>query len=61
MAHVRINKVLFVILLLWWTLTDLNRSPFARQANALPAELNVHNSTALLYLKQTVKSSTIFD
>ena len=58
MTHVRITKVLFVTLSLWWTLTDLNRWPFARQANALPAELNVHNSTELLYLKQTVKSST---
>lgn len=26
---------------LWWTLTDSNRWPFARQANALPTELNV--------------------
>lgn len=28
----------------WWTLTGSNRRPSARQADALPAELNVHNS-----------------
>lgn len=29
---------------IWWTLTGSNRRPSARQADALPAELNVHNS-----------------
>jgi hypothetical protein len=35
-------KSRLLAVLYWWTLTDLNRWPFARQANALPAELNVH-------------------
>ena len=30
---------------LWWTITDSNRWPFARQANALPAELIVHSDS----------------
>ena len=44
---------------LWWTLTDSNRWPFARQANALPAELNVLERLRL-YNKRTQKASLFF-
>ena len=36
---------------LWWTLTGSNRRPSARQADALPAELNVHGKDG----KRTVR------
>ena len=37
------NRITITVLF-WWTLTDSNRWPFARQANALPAELSVYLS-----------------
>ena len=33
----------------WWTLTGSNRRPSARQADALPAELNVHRQDGKSY------------
>ncbi len=45
----------------WWTLGDSNPRPPARQAGALPAELNVRiNLQGLLYTKHLKMSSIIF-
>ena len=44
---------------IWWTITDSNRWPFARQANALPAELNVLTNYNISQLK--VKCNNFFE
>ena len=48
------------IYLFWWTLTESNRWPFARQANALPAELNVLIKYCWIIISYSSKKSKSF-
>ncbi len=62
LAHKKRSNILRCHFFLWWTLGDSNPRPPARQAGALPAELNVRIQLlqGLLYTIPHQKSSIIF-